>query len=363
MPAEQIEDKPYNEGTLTKLDLFQLYARAWLPVFTSRPEPIWKRLHVFDFFAGRGRDCEGNPGSPTRLLTEIRTRWDEISQKSLAVTLTACDSSLDKIQSLTEYFKQENLIPHGLKFDPQDGEFSITFERYLPTLQNRDVACLVLLDQYGFKQVDTGVFQKLTRCPTTDILFFVSTQHLHRFADHPDVKKYIELERAEDYHLAHQQVMKWYRSQIPAGIEYYLAPFSFRKGSNIYSVIFGSSHPRGMEQFLSVAWQKDKLNGEADYDLNREDFSELAPYLAFDMFAKPRKTQVFEACLEEAIHHGKVKTEREIYLFCLENGMLPNHASPVLAKLKKENVIECAFRSPSRDSLKTPRHFRVIPQL
>lgn len=360
MPAEQIEDKPYNEGTLTKLDLFGLYARAWLPVFTSRPEPIWKRLHIFDFFAGRGRDCEGTPGSPTRLLTEIKNRWDEIRQKGLSITLTACDSSEEKVRSLTEYINNEDLLPLGLNFDPQAGEFSVTFERYLPILRNTKVACLVLLDQYGFKQVDSEVFQKLIKCPTTDILFFVSTQHLHRFADHPDVKKYIELERAEDYHLAHQQVMKWYRSQIPVGTEYYLAPFSFRKGSNIYSIIFGSSHPRGMEQFLSVAWQKDKLNGEADYDLNREDFSDLAPYLAFDMFAKPRKTQVFEASLEEAIRHGKIVNERQIYLFCLENGMLPSHASPVLANLKKECVIECSFKSPNRDSLKAPRHFKIL---
>jgi three-Cys-motif partner protein len=325
-----------------------------------RPDPIWKRLHIFDFFAGRGRDCDGNPGSPTRLLTEIQTRWKEISGKQLTVTLTACDSSPAKIQSLTEYFNQEARLPVGLKFDPCAGEFATTFERYFPVLQNKEVACLVLLDQYGFKQVDSEVFQKLTKCPTTDILFFVSTQHLHRFSEHPDVRKYIELERAEDYHLAHQEVMKWYRSQIPVGVEYYLAPFSFRKGSNIYSVIFGSSHPRGMEQFLSVAWQKDKLNGEADYDLNREDFQELAPYLAFDMFVKPRKTQVFEASLEEAIRHAKVTNERQIYLFCLENGMMPSHASPVLAKLKKENVIECAFKSPNRDSLKNPRAFRLL---
>lgn len=35
MPAEEIKDKSFNEGTLTKLQLFELYARAWLPVFTT----------------------------------------------------------------------------------------------------------------------------------------------------------------------------------------------------------------------------------------------------------------------------------------------------------------------------------------
>ncbi len=360
MASDEIEDKPYTEGTLTKLELFQLYARAWLPVFTARPQPIWKRLHIFDFFAGRGRDCQGTPGSPARLLSEIRQSWTEIQQKDLDVTLTVCDSDKAKIQSLTDYFREANLIPPGLHVDPMADEFAVTFEHYLPILRDRETACLVLLDQYGFKQVGQEVFQALTRCPTTDILFFISTQHLHRLADHPAVKKYIELGRSEDYYLAHKEVMKWYRSQIPAGVEYYLAPFSFRKGSNIYSIIFGSGHPRGMEQFLSVAWQKDKLNGEADYDLNRDDFNDLAPFLPLDMFVKPKKTQVFEASLESAIRSSSIVTERDIYLFCLENGMMPSHAAPVLARLKKESVIECDFKSPSRDSLKNARHFKLL---
>ena len=359
MASVEIEDKPYNEGTLTKLELFALYARAWLPVFTAPPTPHWKRLHLFDFFAGRGRDCVGTEGSTARLLAEIRHCWPQIEEKELHVSLTACDGDPSKVESLVAYLNESGRIPKGLHFRACAGDFSETFPSYLPILRDRETACLVLLDQYGFKEVGSEVFQTLTRCPATDILFFVSTQHLHRFADHPDVLKYIQLERAEDYHLAHQQVLKWYRSQIPSGVEYYLAPFSFRKGSNIYSIIFGSGHPRGMEQFLGVAWQKDKLNGEADYDLNREDFSELSPYLAFDMFEKPRKVQVFEASLENAIRSRDLTTETSIYLFCLNNGMMPSHASPVLARMKKEGVIECEFKSPRRESLKCPRPFRL----
>ncbi len=360
MPSEEIEDKPFNEGTLTKLQLFELYARAWLPVFTSPPEPIWKSIHVFDFFAGRGRDCEDTPGSATRLLAEIRNRWAEIQIKNLQITLTVSDADSEKIASLASYFDDRSLIPPGLHFDPQTGDFATVFDRYKSILQSGDVACLVLLDQYGFKQIDADVFTTLTRCPVTDILFFVSTQHLHRFADHPAVKRYIELERAEDHYLAHKPVIDWYHSRIPADLEYYLAPFSFMKGRNIYSLIFGSGHPRGMEQFLGVAWQKDKLNGEADYDLNREDFSDLAPFLAMDMFAKPKKVQIFEAALKKSILDGSLTSEADIYRFCLGNAMLPRHASSVIAALRRHGRIDCDFRSPRRESLKTPRSFRLI---
>lgn len=359
MPAEEIEDKPYTEGTLTKLEIFELYARAWLPVFTSTPNPLWKKLHLFDFFAGRGRDSEGTPGSPARLLNEVARRQCEILAKGLKVTVTACDSDAEKVSSLREYVTAESRIPVGVEFDSQPGEFADTFRKYLPILKDHGTACLVLLDQYGFKEVDPNVFKELTLCPTTDILMFVSTHYLHRFADHPIVRRYVQLERAADYYHAHRAVLEWYRSQIPPGTPYYLAPFSFRKGPNVYCVIFGSGHPRGMEQFLSVAWKKDKLNGEADYDLNRENFSDIAPYLHMDMFQKPKKKEVFEAVLEQSIRTGQLQSETALYTFCLENGMLPSHSSDVLAKLKKEGVIECGFKSPSRDSLKEPRPFRV----
>jgi len=359
MPADEIEHKPYTEGTLVKLDIFKLYARAWLPVFTAKPDPYWKRLHLFDFFAGEGRDCEGTPGSPTLILKEIKNRSGDICHKGLKITFTACDVRPDKIASLKRYLDTEHGIPPWLTVDARPGEFEKIFSYYLPILKDPNTACLAFLDQYGFKEVDANVFATLTTCPTTDILFFISTQYLHRFADHPTIRKSMEFERAGDHYHAHRVILEWYRSKIPKGTEYFLAPFSFRKGSNIYSLIFGSGHPRGMEQFLTVAWQKDKLNGEADYDLNRENFSDIEPYLPADFFTKPKKKQIFEAAFEKAIRDGQLTTEAALYLHCLENGMLPSHASPVLSKLKREGVIECAFVSPRRESLKEPRPFRV----
>ncbi len=278
----------------------------------------------------------------------------------MQVTVTACDADPEKVKSLTDYAAGQKLVPSGVHFDAQSGEFADMFKRYLPVLQDPNTACLVLLDQYGFKEVDSEIFKKLTTCPTTDILLFVSTHYLHRFAEHPIVRRYMELERAADYYHAHRVVLDWYRSQIPEGTTYYLAPFSFRKGSSVYCVLFGSGHPRGMEQFLSVAWRKDKLNGEADYDLNRENFSEIEPFLPMDMFEKPKKKQVFDALFEQAIRGKLLTTEKELYLFCLENGMLPSHASGVLSRLKKEGVIECGFQSPSRESLKVARPFRIV---
>jgi len=70
MPTGDFHNRPFDEGTLTKLQVFELYAREWLPVFLSPEHPLHKELHLFDFFAGPGADSAGVPGSPLRQLHE-----------------------------------------------------------------------------------------------------------------------------------------------------------------------------------------------------------------------------------------------------------------------------------------------------
>lgn len=207
MPSDEIEDKPYEGGTLTKLQLFELYAQAWLPVFTSKPNPYWKKLHLFDFFAGKGQDCNGVPGSPLRLLAAVKGRSGDICRKGIGVTVSACDLSSAKINALKYLVSESNLAPSWLIFDSRAGEFVDNFAHYLPVLRDEKTVCLVLIDQYGFKHVDSDVFRTLAGCPLTDVLFFISTHHLHRFSDHPTIQKYIRMDKAGDHYHAHRTVL------------------------------------------------------------------------------------------------------------------------------------------------------------
>src|SRR2546427_13075430 len=71
MPSSKFHHKPFDEGTLTKLNLFELYTREWLPVFQASPTPQRTVIHLFDFFAGPGTDSKGTPDSPIRLLKQV----------------------------------------------------------------------------------------------------------------------------------------------------------------------------------------------------------------------------------------------------------------------------------------------------
>ncbi len=52
---------PFDEGTITKLEIFEAYTKEWLPVFVMSP---YQHICIFDLFAGTGRDQKGVAGSP-----------------------------------------------------------------------------------------------------------------------------------------------------------------------------------------------------------------------------------------------------------------------------------------------------------
>jgi len=151
-----------------------------------------------------------------------------------------------------------------------------------------------------------------------------------------------------NYFHVHRKVLNHYKSLIPPDKEYFLAPFSIRKGSNIYGLIFGTNHTLGMEKFLSVAWKIDKLRGEANYDIDGEKISNNAPSL-FEQFNLPQKRQMFEEGLRQNILNSNLRTDRDTYLYTLSEGFLLKDSHATLKKLKSEGKINYNFDLISSD--------------
>ena len=135
--------------------------------------------------------------------------------------------------------------------------------------------------------------------------------------------------------------------------------FFYPKKSNIYGLIFGSQHPLGIHKFLQVAWANDKIAGEANYDIERENIGPSEGILPFEMM-RPNKTRAFEKDLEETLRNRIIKTEADVVRFCIEAGMTCQHSSSVLKRLKAEKVIDINFWVPDVRNLKTPRPIRMV---
>ena len=102
MPSSKFHDKPFDEGTLTKLNLFELYTREWLPVFLAQATPLRKVIHLFDFFAGPGTDSTGVPGSPIRILKTLAEYRNTPGWNNVQVHLHLFDKSSRKIKELRQ---------------------------------------------------------------------------------------------------------------------------------------------------------------------------------------------------------------------------------------------------------------------
>jgi three-Cys-motif partner protein len=69
MPYKDLHSEPFDETTITKLEIFENYAEAWIPTFLMQKEVM--EIHIFDFFSGPGYDVNNALGSPIRLLNQI----------------------------------------------------------------------------------------------------------------------------------------------------------------------------------------------------------------------------------------------------------------------------------------------------
>ncbi len=351
--------KPFDPGTLTKLRIFELYTRGWLPVFLSSDRPPFREIHLFDFFCGPGADLEGQIGSPLRTLGQLK----EYSRRGLA--------GWDRVDKTVHFFDWDEALVAQLGATLQNPEWHIPSVRlevrplefhralmeYRTTLENPNAAKLLLIDQCGVDAVSDDVFRALVQFPHADFIFFLSSSTLHRFRELPVIKQ--KIERPRRSFDVHRAAFNYYRALLSDSGNYFLAPFSIKKRGNIYGLIFGSSHPRGIDKFLSVAWQNDEIAGEADFDIEEENIGRGEMLLPFPEM-RPTKVRSFEKNLESMLRDGGIRDEAAIVRFCIECGMTRQHAAPVLAKLKIEGVVNCDFRVPDISRLRSPRQITYL---
>ena len=186
----------------------------------------------------------------------------------------------------------------------------------------------------------------MTICPYTDLLFFISSSVLRRFANEESMNKYIDIPASElkiiPHKQIHRRVCEAYQRSLGTS-NYFLTPFSIKKGSAIYGVIFGSQNLRGLEKFLTVCWDNDRVTGEANYDID-DDIQRYGQLALFDEDKKIKKQDEFKTNLlkyiEDKSNTNAFVTNHEIRRFMLRSGFLSKHTNEILRELYDANVIE-----------------------
>ncbi len=341
--TSDFHSKPFDENTQVKLTLFQSYLREWLPVFLAPRNGFISTVNVFDFFCGPGRDINGKPGSPLITMKELGGYYHNIISKKISVNLFFNELKKRKIQCLEKIIATERKTNKPYTILTSHFEFKESFEKYLPLMTKPATANFLFLDQTGVKHITKDVFQTIINLNTTDFLFFISSSTVHRFSGLDEISKYIPIDKKNvsdtEYLNIHRAVYDYYKSLIPAyRSDYHLASFSIKKGANIYGLIFGSGHARGIEKFLRKCWALDPERGEANFDIDHDNIDHSQPSL-FPEHNRPKKVILFEEELREGILNGSLKTNIDVYYFTIQSGFLPKHAREAFMSLIEQKIL------------------------
>lgn len=360
MAVKDLHDSPFDDNTIVKLEIFEDYAQAWLPTFVMQAIPV---ICIYDFFAGTGYDKNNIPGSPIRILGKIKEQIGYIFQKRVKIKVVLNEFEPNKKEqkkynllksSCEDFFNQNKDVKRAL----ETGTIEIVYynedcETLFPKLINdiRKYPSLVYLDQNGIKFLSNKYLLELANTKQTDFLYFVSTSYFWRFGNSPEFKEHLEIDvdsaKRDPYKFIHKNVIGQLKNQLPQNTNLKLYPYTIKKGTNIYGIIFGASHPRAVEKFLGLAWKRNPINGEANFDID-EDIQKIQ----LDIFAinnkRLTKIESFRRRVRDAINNGEIKNNIDTFIFTINSGHIPDHAREEVIQMRKEGLI--SFKGHSKIS-------------
>lgn len=346
MAAKDLHSKPFDEETITKLEIFEDYAQEWLPTFIMQGRA---ELCIVDFFAGTGYDIKGVPGSPIRILERIKEQTGNLFQKKVHITLYLNEFKLVKFEllkkSCDEYLALNPSLKHLVKIEYFNEDFEVLFPKLLPIIKKNPA--LVFLDQNGIKFTSAKYFLELEKTSETDFLYFISSSYFWRFGKKREFTMHLEIDMNEakknPYKFIHRSVIEQIRKKLPTDTKLRLYPFSLKRGQNIHGIIFGASHIRAVDKFLTVAWAKNSLNGQANFDIDDDLIKDQ-----LDIFSgrQKKRIEVFQDEVRRKVLIKEIINNNQLYDFTLAEGHIATHSAEILRVMKKNKELDYNCTSP-----------------
>jgi three-Cys-motif partner protein len=366
MAPKDIFEKPFDEGTLIKLEIFEKYFEGWLPTFIHLSDQSNKTIQIFDLFAGKGYDINGQEGSPVRILKVINKFRKLLINKHKKINVYLNDYDQVKYNELSQNIKNKikelDLTPL-VELKITNSTFEDCINHYDKELLNG--YNLLFIDQNGFKEVNEKIFKRLINLDYTEFIFFISSSYLHRFADTPEaqgIHQKFDLGKIKkaDRKKVHNVICEEYHKYVPPNISNYsLIPFSIMKSdnNNVYGLIFVSKNIRGADKFLNIVWKKNQINGKANFDID-DDLTKKQ----LDLFNGkiPTKIEKFQYDLRQKILKGEIKNNKDAYLYTINQGHIHTHADIEIRKMKEENLIDYNSKTPLVNYVQVFTNNRII---
>jgi three-Cys-motif partner protein len=366
MSAKNIHSEPFDNGTITKLEIFEDYAQAWIPTFLKLKNCT--EIHIFDFFSGPGYDSNRVAGSPIRILNKINEHLGNILNSKTKIVLHFNEFEPNKKEqnkfnllkeNCEDYILKNSKFKYFLSINYYNESAEKLFFKLLPLI--RKFPSLVYLDQNGVKFISKEYIDELEKLNTTDFIYFVSSSFFKRYGKTEEFKKALKIDikelEKEEYRNIHRLVLKKIRSRLPEQSDLKLFPFSIKKNKNIYGIIFGAKNYAAVDKFLKVAWTKNSLNGEADFDID-EDKTKVQ----LDIFVGKKMTKIekFQKELEKKLLERTTVTNKAVLKYTYSKGHIPKHAVELLKSMKKDGKLHYDGKSPFLNYVNVFRKSNIV---
>lgn len=333
-----------------KVELFQKYLGTYLNIL-ERATGI-DHLKFFDLCAGEGVYADGGKGSPVAIMEAIKDHYFSNGKKCIAIDVYLNDPGESDVEpGRMKIERVEDAI--STIYRPSTVKVHYGASGYTEILEDvkeqvsklkANERCIVFIDPWGYKDIKPDDLIELLQNGRTEVLLFLPTADMHRFADrslsdedfpggrplrHFLQALYGSSSPDSSTSLAFtDSLLKRFR--VLPGIKFADKFTLERDKGRYFCLYFFTSHPLGLRKMLEAKWAMDEHYGRG--------FSIPDPQLGlFDGYQ--HSSDYPELLKAELIQRGGLMNA-QLRDYGLSQGYLPKHTNALLDQWKKEGILE-----------------------
>ena len=263
MPAPRETIWDIEPHTIAKHAILKRYFDGWLPILTST---IGAVLFI-DGFAGPGVYRGGQPGSPIIVLKAAKGHTAKIRGR---VDFLFVEKHQRRFESLRVEVAKLGPLPGNFPVILQQGKFE-DLETQIDEVHGRGrvlIPTLAFIDPFGFTGFPMRLIAKLMKNPRTEVIITLMVRDLDRFGSLLETQAN-ELFGGDEWKQCQPitaavsrrtcLVAKYRERLRDAGANYTLAfEMADVNGNTIYYLVYGTTHPKGMQVMKDAMVYVDK---------------------------------------------------------------------------------------------------------
>ncbi|MBU2537722.1 MAG: three-Cys-motif partner protein TcmP [Proteobacteria bacterium] len=324
-----------------KVSLYGEYLSVYLSIL-SRTKYV-DNILLFDLLCGEGLYQDNLKGSPLVALDALKRNSASNVGGSINVSVTFNDNGMSeiiegvkKVDRLESIVKKE-FIPSNVTIHYHDKEFEeVLFDSINKVSSTNKAKALFFIDPYGYKNIHPKHIKQVLSLKNTEVLLFLPASHMYRFANKCTHSNFCGSDPLSEFLTdlfcgstpqfnSVKDFVDKCRYQFKAYLDeenIFVDSFTLERDKvNTYCLFFFTSNILGFEKMLEAKWKIDTENGKG--------FT-ISPQQS--LFSGVQHSEYPQKLLK-FIQNNESVTNKQVYLFGLENGYLPKHSNEVLKSM------------------------------